>query len=173
MIPRQRAGTLTILTIAAALLLGCAGIGKPFKAPEVSFAGLKVDKIDLFEAVLTLDLRVFNTNDVSLEVRGVECELELNERSFAKGVSGREVTVAALSSDVVSLTVYTSGLEVASSLLRFMQQELSGSDSPELKYRLTGKLHLGGQALLPPVIPFDRSGILRLDELVKAGKVPG
>jgi LEA14-like dessication related protein len=147
------------------LLAGCAGLGKPLKAPEIRFAGIQVEKIDLFETVMQLKLRVLNGNDVALDLKGLECELALNDKAVASGVSGTRVTIPAFGSDTVSVTVYSSVLNIASSIMRFAQKEAAGKGAPPLNYRLKGRLHLEGGALVPTILPFDATGELSVEQL--------
>ncbi len=78
--------TIAILAIGL-LLAGCAGLGKPLEPPRVSLADIRVEDFTGFETVFQIQLRVINTNDVDLKVKGIEAELEINGQSFAAGVS--------------------------------------------------------------------------------------
>ena len=75
------------------LLSGCAGLGKPLEPPRVSLANIRVEDFTGFETVFQIQLRVINTNDVDLKVKGIEAELEINGQSFAAGVSNTPVKI--------------------------------------------------------------------------------
>jgi len=158
---------ISIAVMLAAALAGCAGLGKPLQAPEIRLSGLRIEKIDWFETVLELQLRVFNTNDVPLELKALECTLELNGEPLARGLTSNPVRLEALSTDIVSMTVYSSAMDMAASFYRIVQPERRKAADREISYRLKGKLHLGGGALIPPSLRFDTSGELPLGKLLQ------
>ncbi|HHP7233885.1 MAG TPA: LEA type 2 family protein [Desulfobacterales bacterium] len=159
---------LSIPVLVSALWAGCAGLGKPLQAPEVRMAGLRIEKVDFFETVLDLQLRVFNTNDMALELKGLECRLEINGEPLARGLASQPVRLPALSTATVSVTVFSSALDIANSFYRIVQPDGRPSDNGELTYRLKGKLHLSGDALLPPTLPFDTTGVLPVRKLLQS-----
>lgn len=147
------------------VFLGCAGIGQPLKAPEIRLAGLSVENADLFETVLQLKLRVINVNDIPLEIKGIECELEINGKHLASGVSGTPVEIPAFGTNTVTMTVYSSAYSIFSTFLRFMQRELQKpSGEIDISYQLKGRVHLANTALMPSTLPFRTEGNLRFDE---------
>lgn len=156
-----------IAMLLSTALAGCAGIGKPLQTPEIRLAGLRIEKIDFFETVLEMRLRVFNTNDIALELKGLECRLDINDEPLARGLASQPVRIEALSTDTVSVTVFSSAMNIATSLYRLLQQERMPSGEGEISYRLKGKLHLGGDALIPPTLPFDSSGVLPVQKLLQ------
>lgn len=158
-----------LIAFAVLLLAGCAGFGKPLQAPEIRLAGLRVEKIDFFETVLDLRLRVYNTNDVALELKGLECVLELDGKPLARGLASRPVRLPALSADTVSIRVFSSAMDIAASFYRILRRAQTSTDDEEVSYRLKGKLHLGGGALIPPTLPFDTTGVLPVQKLLQDG----
>ena len=162
---RHNIGLIWGLSALTLMCSGCAGLGKPLNSPEVRLAGLSVENADLFETVLQLDLRIINANDIALEIQGIECNLEINEKSVASGVSGTAVNIPAFGSSKVTVTVYSSAFSIATTFIRFMQQEMQNTPGQfDISYRLKGRLHLETSALIPSTLPFKGSGSLRLDE---------
>lgn len=159
-----------ILALAPAVLIlsvvlgGCAGFGKTLRTPEIRLAGISLEKVDLFETVLQLQLRVINGNDVPLALKGVECELDLNDKSVATGVSGSQVTIPALDSKTVAVTVYASALSMATSFMGFIRKEMDESGNKDISYRLKGRLHIEGGTLMPSALSFKAAGNLPLRE---------
>ena len=155
------------ITALVLVFSGCAGIGKPLKSPEIRLAGLSVENADLFETVLQLNLRVINGNDIPLEIKGIECDLEINDKSVATGVSGTTAIIPAFGSDLVTITVYSSAFNLATTFIRFMQREMqNASGEIGISYGLKGRIHLASSALIPSTLPFKASGNLRLNDTV-------
>lgn len=153
------------ITVFSLIFCGCAGLGKPLRSPEIRLAGLSVENADLFETVLQLNMRVINGNDIPLEIKGIECDLEINDKSVASGVSGTPLKIPAFGSNTVSVTVYSSAFSIATTFIRFMQQEMQKSTGEiDFSYRLKGRLHLESGALIPSTLPFNATGNLRLKE---------
>ena len=143
---------------------GCAGLGKSLQAPDILLAGLTVEEVDLFETVLQLRLRVINGNDIPLALKGIQCELELNGKSVATGVSKTPVTIPALGSDTVTVRVYSSMFNIASSFFRMARSEAAKTGPPDLTYQLKGRIHLQTSGLTPTAIPFKSTGKISLEE---------
>jgi len=58
------------LAIILPVLSGCAGFGKRLEPPRISLVHIQVRKVTLLETIFQIDLRVYNTNDVPLTIRG-------------------------------------------------------------------------------------------------------
>ena len=145
------------------LLAGCAGIGKPLEPPRVSLAGIRVEAFTGFETVFQIQLRVINTNDVDLKVKGIEAELEINGQSFAAGVSNTPVKIPSFGTELVTVAVYSSVIKMFKSVYGLQESE-------ELKYRLNGKLRVAGDNALATTLPFESEGVVTLNGLKKPGK---
>ena len=162
-----RLGNAVILSIAVLIVVfqGCAGIGKPLRSPDIRLAGLRVENADFFETVFQLKLRVINGNDVPLEIKGIECDLDINDKSVASGVSGTTVKIPGFGSDTVTVTVYSSAFSIASTFIRLMQREMQNpSEAVDLSYRLKGRIHLANATLMPSTLPFKAVGNLNFSE---------
>jgi len=137
----------------------CAGPGKRLEPPRIKLANIKVQELKAFEAAFLIELRVFNTNDVPIEITGMDCELELNERHFASGVSSTKTEIPSYGTGTLPVVLYSSVLDIVKSVLGLPNKE-------KLKYKLTGKVRLGGGVLVPPVIPFKSDGELSLEGMI-------
>lgn len=142
---------LPLLTIA-----GCAGIGKRLEPPRVQLATIRVEEFNVLETVFEVRLRVFNTNDVALQIRGIECELEINDQPFAIGVSDADVEIPSYGTQLVPLKVYAAVLDIIKSA-RHMQ------DQDQIKYQIKGKVRLGAGSI-PGLLPFESEGQLVLPD---------
>ena len=71
--------TIFMAVIVAFLALsGCAGVGKQLDPPRVSLANIRVEEVTGLETAFQIQMRVFNANDVALNVKGIKVELEVN-----------------------------------------------------------------------------------------------
>jgi len=147
-----------ILTILVTSLgpAGCAGLGKRLEPPRILLADIRVQEFTGFETVFQIQLRVMNTNDVDLNVKGIECELELNGEPFATGVSNTPVEIPSYGTQLVPVTIYSSVINIIKSVRGL-------HESKQLKYRLKGKLRLSGNRSLSTVLPFKSEGQVTLN----------
>ena len=147
-----------ISAISALSLAGCAGVGKTLEPPRVTLANIQVKEVKAFETVFQIELRVFNTNDIPIEIKGIDCELELNGRKFASGVSKVEKEIPSYGTDTVPITLYSSVLEMVRGVLNLPGKE-------KLQYEISGRVRLGGGPLVPSVVPFKSEGAFSLEGL--------
>lgn len=139
--------------VAAAALAGCAGLGRRLESPRITLADIRVKETSGFESVFEVRLRVLNPNEVDLEVKGVDCELEVNGQPFASGVAAAAVKIPAHGSEVVPITAYAATVNILRGVIGLHK-------AGEIGYRLKGRLALGGDAWIPPRMPFETSGTL-------------
>lgn len=147
-----------ISAISALSLSGCAGLGKTLEPPRVSLANIQVEEVKAFETVFQIQLRVFNTNDIPIEIKGIDCELEINGRKFASGVSKVEKEIPSYGTDIIPITLYSSVLEMVRGFLDLPNKE-------KLQYKISGRVRLGGGPLVPSVVPFKSEGEFSLEGL--------
>ena len=138
------------------LLAGCAGLGQPLEPPRVSLADIRVEEFSGLETVFQIQLRVINTNDVDLKVKGIEAELEINGQSFAAGVSNTPVKIPSFGTELVTVDVYSSVIKMFKSVYGLQESE-------ELKYRLTGKVRVAGDNAIATTLPFESEGVVTLN----------
>ncbi len=135
------------------LLAGCSSLGGiKLEKPNVTLAGLSVAQMDLFEQRYLVKLRIQNPNDVALPIKGMNFNLDINDKQFARGVTSKAVSIPALGEGVVEV-------EVVSSIMRIMDQlrALEAGRLEGLNYALTGNLIL---SKLVPKLPFEAKGEL-------------
>jgi LEA14-like dessication related protein len=137
------------------LLSGCAGVGQQLDPPRISLANIRVEEVSGLETAFQIQLRVFNANDVDLNVKGIKAELEINGQPFATGVSNTPVDIPSYGTELVTVTVY-------SSVIKMFRSVYGLKDFEELKYHLTGKLRVSGSNMLPTTLPFESEGQVTL-----------
>lgn len=138
---------IAVLLIMAALS-GCAG----FETPRVSLVNIGIREVQLFETIFNVELRVINNNDTPLTIRGMDCQLEINGKSIAQGVSDSTTEIPAYGTAKIPITLYSSAAAMLKGALAF------GKDD-SFKYKVSGKIRLDSQiAFLPSVIPFSSDG---------------
>jgi len=138
------------------LTLGCAGLGKTLEPPRVSFANVKIQELKGMENVVHIELRVFNTNDVSLTVKAVDCELTMNRKRLATGVSKIDREIPAYGTALIPLTLYSSVVDLFRGVIGLQEKE-------KVIFGLTGKLRVEGGMWTPSAIPFSAEHELSLE----------
>ena len=137
-------------------LSGCAGISKQLEPPRVSLANIRMEEVSGLETAFEIQMRVFNTNDVDLTVKGIKAELEINGQPFATGVSNSPVEIPSYGTELVTLTLY-------SSVIKMFKSVYGIKGSEELKYRLNGKISVSaGSTVMPTTLPFESEGQVSL-----------
>ncbi len=154
-----------VLSLCAALLLqtGCTGLGPRMEPPSVTLADIHVQELRSMEAVFQLQLRVINPNATVLDVNGLNCDLEIDGRHFATGISRTARQVPAYGSTLIPVEVYASVLDLISSVARLIEGGASGP-TQGVDYLLHGKIRLATSAL-PSTLPFKKSGRLDMNGL--------
>lgn len=162
---KPRIGWWPAAMVMAWVLSGCAGVGKPLESPRISLSNLTVQESTGLETVFLIQLRVMNPNDVDLNIKGVDCELEINGQPFAYGLSNTAVQVPAFGSQTVPVTVYSSVIDIVRGFLGMQRRE-------ELSYQLKGKVRLEAGAWMPSALPFDSTGTLSIQDIAGGHKGP-
>ena len=145
-----------IISIAILLLAGCAGLGKQLEPPRISLAHIQPQQFTGLEAVFQIQLRVFNTNDIDLNVKGIEADLAINGKPFATGVSKAAVKIPAFDTALVPVTIYSSVLDIVKGFHGLKNVE-------QLEYRLQGKLRVDGANMMSTTLPFESEGEVTLN----------
>ena len=146
-----------IVFISILTLAGCAGMGKRLEPPRISLAGIQPVEFTGLETVFRIQLRVFNSNDMDLNIKGIEADLALNGKPFANGVSKTETNIPAFDTALVPVTVYSSVIDIFRSVQGLQKSE-------QLTYRLKGKLRLSGEGMTASSLPFDQEGRITLTD---------
>jgi hypothetical protein len=127
-------------------IAGCAGVGQRLEPPRVKMANIRPESFNVLETVFEVQLRVFNTNDTPIYIKGVESEIEINEKPFA----------------LLPLRVYSSVFDIIKSAVGLQGQN-------QLNYHINGKLRLGGSAF-PSTLPFESEGHISLPDIPELKK---
>jgi LEA14-like dessication related protein len=127
--------TAALLTIAAALLCGCATEPK-LEPPRVSVAGVQFVSGELWLQHLKVRLHLHNPNDRDLPVKGLEYTIEIAGQEVAAG-SSAQTFLLPLHGDAELDTHVTANL--AGSVLKLLTH-IPGTLAA---YRLSGKVSLG------------------------------
>lgn len=155
---RQYISLFSGLIVILLILSGCAGWGKRLETPQITLANFNVQEIKIFESVFTIEMRVYNTNDTPMEIKGLNCDLELNGKRLATGVANVKINIPSYETALIPMTLYSSVLDVVMVLRGLAKTE-------KLEYKLTGRLRLG-EGTMPSTIPFKSIGELPLQEFV-------
>jgi LEA14-like dessication related protein len=147
--------TAAAIFVASLALSGCAGVGKQLDPPRISLANIRVQKVSGLETAFEIQMRVFNANDIDLNVKGISAELEINGQPFATGVSNTPVNIPSYGTELVTVTVYSSVINMFKSIYGL-------KDSEELNYRLKGKVRVSGNNMTPTSLPFESEGQVTL-----------
>ena len=139
-------------------LLSCATVGK--EPPRVHVVDLQVQEVKAFEAVLKMDLRVINMNNVEIRMKGIDCDLEINNKPFATGVSDQKTTIPAYGTAIVPMIVYSSVFDVIRGVLGLKGKE-------KIDYKIKGRLHLEGDVMVPSSVHFESGGELSLKDITQ------
>jgi LEA14-like dessication related protein len=136
--------------------VGCAGFGKTLEPPRINLSNVQFQDSKALETVFQVELRVFNTNDVPIKVKGLDCDLELNGKRFATGVSNVDTEIPAFGTTTVPVTLYSSVVDLFRGIIGLQKKE-------KLKFGVSGRVHLEGGFLIPSTFPFKAEEELALD----------
>jgi LEA14-like dessication related protein len=145
------------LMVGALILHGCAAPGKRLESPHISISRIAIESATIFEMEMSVVLRILNTNEVPLTLKGADVTLEVNGKDFAHGVSRIETILPAYDAAMVPMTLYSSMIPMVKGLLKLRKQS-------SLHYRVYGKVRIEGGFLMPGSLPFSSSGELPLDK---------
>ena len=138
------------------LISGCAGLGKTLEPPRVSLADVRIQEMKGLENIVHIDLRVFNTNDIPLVIRGIDCDLTMNGKKLATGVSRVEQEIPAYATAVIPVLLYSSVVDLFRGVMGLQNKK-------KVKFGLAGKLRVEGGVFMPSTIPFKAESELSLD----------
>src|SRR5262249_28265965 len=124
------------LMIGAALILSaCAGL--PGREPlQVSVADIDSLPGEDLEVRMLVKLRVQNPNDTPVEYSGVYIKLDVQDKTFATGVSDERGSIPRYGESIIGVAVTASMVRVAVYALRM----LGGTPADKIRYKLEGKL---------------------------------
>ncbi|WP_457574493.1 LEA type 2 family protein [Desulfolithobacter sp.] len=151
------------LVLGLLLLAGCAAVQSGLNTPKVSLADLKIEAVRPLETVFLVELRIMNPNTIPLSIAGITCDLEINGRHLASGISNDQIRIPAFGAATVPVTVYASMVDIFSSAFKALQGvNHSTSETKPLRYVLKGKVRLEESMNLS--IPFSTAGEIPLTD---------
>jgi LEA14-like dessication related protein len=151
--------------ITASLLIGitlaaCSALPYNAEQPKVSIAEVNLTSVGLLEQTFTFGLRIQNPNDFELEVNAVTFDLDINDKSFASGLSGKAIKIGKFSSEVMQVEATSTGF----ALLR-QAMSLSNGEKKTFSYRLKGTARIGADYSR---LPFTNTGEIELPKMFSA-----
>jgi ABC-type transport system involved in cytochrome c biogenesis permease subunit/LEA14-like dessication related protein len=118
-----------------ALLTGCAGSSPRMEPLSVTLSDIQPGQMGLLEQEYLIKIRVQNPNNVEIPVTGLSYRIELNGKSFAKGVSKQDVTVPAFGEVLLDATAVGGLSGIITQIAQFQK-----GVPDKVSYRLSGKL---------------------------------
>lgn len=139
------------------LIAGCAGVGQRLEPPRVKLANIRPESFNVLETAFDVQLRVFNTNETAIQIKGVESEIEINGKPFAFGVSESDIEIPAYGTAILPLRVYSSVFDIIKGAAGLHHQK-------QLSYHIKGKLRLG-TSTFTRMLPFESEGNIFLPDI--------
>ena len=125
-----------LLAFAALTLCGCAMLSQ--RDPmQVTVAGIEPLKGEGFELRLMVKLRVQNPNDSPLDYDGVYVKVDVQDRTFATGVSDERGSVPRFGEAIVNVPLTISMFRIGRQIMGMRD----GESVEQIRYSMSGKLH--------------------------------
>ena len=140
------------LLLWSTLLIGCATVPK-MEPLEVMLSDVTPGQMSILEQEYQVKLRVQNPNNFDIALDGAAYTIELNGKSFAKGVARQSVTVPKYGDAIIE----GSCISDLSGVLTQISQLTKGAPE-KFRYRIKGKLGRSDGSS----IPFDKVGEIDL-----------
>ena len=129
--------------MAVMLFVGCASLRPSLESPRISLVSVtQQPSSGDMETAFQLELRLINPNDISLNLKGIDCRLEINDSTIASGVSNERMELPALGTLIYPLTVYASASDFIILMVRLMADSRRSPEDMELIYSLRGRVFL-------------------------------
>lgn len=137
--------------VAAALVLGLSACADTHYAepPEVALVSLVPTDMSLMEQGMAVRLKLSNPNNAPMPLDGLRFTIEVNDRTFAKGMSDQRVTVPRLGEVEVTGKARVSTMDL-------MRQLAAAPEAKGLKYTVSGTVFMAGQG--DRSMDFEQSG---------------
>ena len=159
MTPRSLLRMGLLLGLAILGLSACANIGVRTEPPRVHLVGMQLQQAELFEQRYLLRLRIQNPNDFSLNIRGLDFQVQVNGERFADGVSSKALQIPAYGEGLAEVAVSSSLWSLARQL-----RDMGEGGPGQMEYRIHGRIALTGRAL---PVSFESTGDLGLFKPVR------
>ena len=139
----SRTGAMALSVVLSLLLMGgCASLNSSLEPPRISLVSMTQEPSSDMETTFQLELRLINPNDAPLNLKGIDCRLEINDSTIASGVSNQAAELPALGTLVYPVTVYASASDFIILMVRLMAGGHRSPEDFELTYRLAGRVFL-------------------------------
>jgi LEA14-like dessication related protein len=148
---RARIQLRVLLPLILVCLTACATVPSDIEPPKISIANIAPKDVAVFEQRFEVQLRIRNPNNQELEINGLRCDIELNDKEFGNGMSGQKVTIPRFGSEVMNVEVITG---IGSFIRQF--QEFNKSGVGKVRYRLKGTAFVEAPSSFK--LPFDEKG---------------
>ncbi len=147
----------TVLSILAVITIilhySCATIQQLVQKPTVTFEGISLKDMSLFEGTLLFNFKVTNPNPIGTKIRNIAYDLKINDKEFLEGTFEKGIKIAANGSNTVGLPITIEYLNLFQSVTEFIQ-------SDRVAYDLSGIIGVG-----PFDIPYQTEGELDIPKL--------
>jgi len=129
------AAVFEIALFAALMLGGCASL-QGREPIQVTVADVESLAAEGLEFRMMVKLRIQNPNDAPLEYRGVYVQLDVQDKTFATGVSDEPGSIPPFSEALVKVPVTVSFVRLAGHAMSMLE----GRPVERVRYKLRGKL---------------------------------
>lgn len=148
---RLRSRLRVLLLLILVCLTACATMPSDMEPPKITLANIAPKDVAVFEQRFDVQLRIQNPNNQELEINGLRCDIELNDKEFGNGMSGQKLNIPRFGSEVVNVEVITG---IGSFIRQF--QEFNKSGVGKVRYRLKGTAFVEAPSSFK--LPFDEKG---------------
>jgi LEA14-like dessication related protein len=146
---------LSFLILIAVTICGCATLQNLVQKPQISFKGMHVNNMSLFEGDLVFKFEVTNPNPVGATLTNVAYNLKLNDEDFIKGNLNKGLSLKAGGSSIVELPVTINYFDLFETVAEVIE-------TGEVAYNLAGSMGVG-----PFNIPYQTKGSFPIPKLPK------
>lgn len=154
----MRKAYLFFTSLCLIILTGCSFFMRGLETPRVSVSHIETQQVELFETTFKVLLRIYNTNDVPLKIKGLDCDIEINDRHFATGVTKVDILISAYDTTTVPVEVYSSVINLFRGILAMKEKQA-------LQYKLKGNIRIDGDIFMSSKIPFRSEGEITVESL--------
>ena len=57
------------------------------ETPKINISNIQLKVVKALESIFQIELLIFDTIDIPIVIKGMDCDLEINDRRFALGIS--------------------------------------------------------------------------------------
>lgn len=137
----------------------CSGCGKFFEQPGLKIHSVHIKKIRNLEVFLRVDVEVYNPNLISLEIKSIECEVEMEGKPVASVDYEVNAVIPSRGTAIVPFEVHSTSFDIISDLLNILKASHK-TEKRKILYKVNGKINLSSPFYAPSSIPFSSEGDL-------------